>query len=155
MKKITSFFFSKRERGKLQEMVGKSEQCNLLSGDKEKKDGGIGKGRRYNHGFSSVEIQTLASVNEAVFPSLSPNTDFEGMETQPSKAVPVQAFLEASASESPFPDEVKKKLSGTLTSNLRLVGVIGPLRSNAKTEDILSFFFTWFLKHAGHVYTGV
>ena len=78
--------------------MGEKFQQPLLSG--EKREGG------YNHGFSSAEIQTLASVSEAVFPSLSPNSNFEGKENQPSKAV--QAFLEASASESPIPDEVKK-----------------------------------------------
>lgn len=77
-------------------------QCQqpLLNG--ERRDRGK---RRYAHGLSSAEVQTLASIGEAVFPSLKPNSDFEGKQNQPRKAV--QSFLEASASESPIPDEVK------------------------------------------------
>ncbi|XP_022760899.1 long-chain-alcohol oxidase FAO1-like [Durio zibethinus] len=84
-------------------MGGKCQQQPLLNG--EIREGGK---RKYSHGFSSAEIKTLASVAEAVFPSLSPNSDFEGKENQPSKAV--QAFLEASASESPIPDEAAELL---------------------------------------------
>lgn len=66
-----------------------------------------GRKQKYSHGFSSAEMKTLASVAEAVFPSLSSSSDLEGNGNQPSKAV--QYFLQASASESPNPDEVKKK----------------------------------------------
>ena len=83
-------------------MGGKCQQP-MLSGEKRE----IEK-QKYNHGFSSAEMQTLASVAEVVFPSLSPNSNFEGKENQPRKAV--QSFMEASASESPIPDEVKKRL---------------------------------------------
>ncbi|XP_017975371.1 PREDICTED: long-chain-alcohol oxidase FAO1 [Theobroma cacao] len=80
-------------------------QCQqpLLNG--ERRDRGT---RRYAHGLSSAEVQTLASIGEAVFPSLKPNSDFEGKQNQPRKAV--QSFLEASASESPIPDEVAQLL---------------------------------------------
>ncbi|XVF28567.1 hypothetical protein REPUB_Repub15cG0041000 [Reevesia pubescens] len=84
-------------------MGGKCQQP-MLNGEKRKE----GKGK-YNHGFSSAEIETLASVAEVVFPSLSPrNSDFEGKENQPNEAV--QAFMEASASESPNPDEAAELL---------------------------------------------
>ncbi|XVF66453.1 hypothetical protein PTKIN_Ptkin10aG0036900 [Pterospermum kingtungense] len=100
-----------RERGL--EMEEKSQQP-LLSG--EKKEGGKG---RYNHGFSSVEIQTLASVSEAVFPSLSPNSNIDGNQNQPSKAV--EAFMEASASEPPIPDEVAELLSKRAFSEIQIL----------------------------------
>ncbi|XVF38496.1 hypothetical protein REPUB_Repub20aG0107100 [Reevesia pubescens] len=99
-------------------MRGKCQQRPLLNG--EKKEGGK---QKYNHGFSSAEIQTLASVAEVVFPSLSPNSNLEGKENQPDKAV--QAFLEASASESPIPDEVAELMSKrALIENLILVRVV-------------------------------
>ncbi|XWS53785.1 hypothetical protein CRYUN_Cryun10bG0030200 [Craigia yunnanensis] len=97
-------------------MGGKYQQP-LLSG--EKREGG------YNHGFSSAEIRTLASVSEVVFPSLSPNSNFEGKENQPSSSKAVQAFLEASASESPIPDEAAEMLSKrTFIESLTLVRVV-------------------------------
>lgn len=77
-------------------MEGKCEEQSGLNGEKKEP--------KYSHGFCSAEIQTLASVAEVVFPSLPPDSGFQGTENQPSKAV--QSFLKASASQPPFPDEV-------------------------------------------------
>lgn len=65
-------------------------------------------GKKYDHGFSSAEVNTLAAIAEAVFPSLSPSSScFERRENQTiSKAV--RSFMETSASQSPIPEEVKK-----------------------------------------------
>ncbi|XWS08762.1 hypothetical protein CRYUN_Cryun40dG0028700 [Craigia yunnanensis] len=98
-------------------MGGKYQQP-MLNGEKREREK-----QKYNHGFSSAEMQTLASVAEVVFPSLSPNSNFEGKENQPSKAV--QSFMEASASESSIPDEVAELLSKrTFIESLTLVRVV-------------------------------
>ncbi|KAE8670564.1 Long-chain-alcohol oxidase FAO1 [Hibiscus syriacus] len=67
------------------------------------------KERKYSHGFSSSEMETLGSFAEVIFPCLPPNTCFEGRQNHPNKAV--QSFLKASASESPIPDEVAELLT--------------------------------------------
>uniref|UniRef100_A0A2P2KCW6 Long-chain-alcohol oxidase FAO1-like n=1 Tax=Rhizophora mucronata TaxID=61149 RepID=A0A2P2KCW6_RHIMU len=55
------------------------------------------------HGFSSGEMRTLASICEAIWPSL-PSNSVEGKEDSPSMAV--QTFYQVSGSQFPFPDEV-------------------------------------------------
>ncbi|XVF62824.1 hypothetical protein PTKIN_Ptkin09bG0039600 [Pterospermum kingtungense] len=97
------------------------EQPNIMLNEEKREKGKL----RYSHGFSATEMKTLASVAEAVFPSLtSPNSDFQGNENQqPSKAV--QYFLEASASEFPNPDETAELLwNRTLIESLTLVRVV-------------------------------
>lgn len=81
-------------------MEGKCKEQPWLNGEKKEP--------KYSHGFCSAEIQTLASVAEVFFPSLPPDSGFQGKDTQPSKAV--QSFLKASASQPPFPDEVAELL---------------------------------------------
>ena len=55
---------------------------------------------KYTHGFSSAEMQSLASICEVLLPPLPLNS----IEGQPSKAV--QSFYQASGSQHPIPDEV-------------------------------------------------
>ncbi|KAJ9700744.1 hypothetical protein PVL29_006186 [Vitis rotundifolia] len=54
---------------------------------------------KYTHGFSSAEMQSLASICEVLLPPLPLNS----IEGQPSKAV--QSFYQASGSQHPIPDE--------------------------------------------------
>ncbi|KAB2014762.1 hypothetical protein ES319_D09G249600v1 [Gossypium barbadense] len=67
-------------------------------------------GKKYDHGFSSAEVNTLAAIAEALFPSLPPSSCcFERRENQTiSKAV--RSFMETSASQSPTPDEAAEML---------------------------------------------
>ncbi|KAJ8768441.1 hypothetical protein K2173_021594 [Erythroxylum novogranatense] len=62
---------------------------------------------KYCHGFSSGEMESLQSLCETILPSL-PTTTVEGKEDPPTTAV--QAFYQASASQSPVPDEVAETL---------------------------------------------
>lgn len=55
---------------------------------------------RYNHGLSSAEMQSLASVCDAVFPSL-PSVSFEGKVDKT-----IESFYKASAGQAPIPEEV-------------------------------------------------
>ncbi|CAK7327285.1 unnamed protein product [Dovyalis caffra] len=66
--------------------------------------GGRNRESKYSHGFSSAEMETLSSLCETILPSVSPITDLDGKQNQPTKAV--QAFYRASASQKPTPDEV-------------------------------------------------
>lgn len=54
---------------------------------------------KYTHGFSSAEMQSLASICEVLLPPLPLNS----IEGQPSKGV--QSFYQASGSQHPIPDE--------------------------------------------------
>ncbi|XP_057959884.1 long-chain-alcohol oxidase FAO1 [Malania oleifera] len=83
---------------------------------------------KYNHGFSSSEMQSLAAICETIFPSLPPDPqEVNGRESQPSssKSKAIHSFYKASGSQNPMPDEVaeliKKKL---LLEALILVRVV-------------------------------
>ncbi|XP_021800094.1 long-chain-alcohol oxidase FAO1 isoform X2 [Prunus avium] len=65
---------------------------------------------KYSHGFSSAEMQSLASVCEALLPALPLNDFcFEGKEEQPTNKA-VQSFQKASGAQTPIPDEVAELL---------------------------------------------
>ncbi|KAL4289569.1 hypothetical protein GQ457_14G025540 [Hibiscus cannabinus] len=87
-------------------------------------NGGKREERKYDHGFSSTEVHTLAAIAEALFPSLSPSSCFETQENQTaSKAVRI--FMETSASESPVPDEAAEMLwKRTFVECLTLVRIV-------------------------------
>uniref|UniRef100_A0A5B6ZKA1 Long-chain-alcohol oxidase n=1 Tax=Davidia involucrata TaxID=16924 RepID=A0A5B6ZKA1_DAVIN len=60
---------------------------------------------KYTHGFSSSEMESLASICEALLPPLPLNSlEVTGKEGQTSKAI--QYFHKASGSQHPLPDEV-------------------------------------------------
>ncbi|XP_015866541.3 long-chain-alcohol oxidase FAO1 [Ziziphus jujuba] len=59
---------------------------------------------KYSHGFSKAEMRSMQSICEAVLPPLPFNSNLEGKEEQPSKAL--QFFYKASGAQSPTPDEV-------------------------------------------------
>ncbi|KAJ4838227.1 long chain fatty acid oxidase [Turnera subulata] len=64
---------------------------------------------KYSHGFTKAEMESLASICEAVLPPLPPNSlQSEGKEDQPCK--PLQDFCAASGSQFPVPDEVAETL---------------------------------------------
>ncbi|KAJ6421001.1 hypothetical protein OIU84_028390 [Salix udensis] len=63
---------------------------------------------KYSHGLSSAEMESLSSLCETLLPSLSPIPDLDGKQNQPTKAV--QAFYEASGSQTPLPDEMAELL---------------------------------------------
>ena len=58
---------------------------------------------KYSHGWTATEMQSLASICEALLPPLTLNS-LEGKNDQPTGAV--QSFYKASGSQFPFPDEV-------------------------------------------------
>ncbi|GLT99330.1 hypothetical protein SLE2022_167730 [Rubroshorea leprosula] len=80
----------------------KEKEQHLLKGE----EGEEGHGR-YHHGFNSAQMQSLASLCEAVFPSL-PMDSTDGEEEKSNKVL--QLFLNASASQPPIPDEVAETL---------------------------------------------
>ncbi|KAE8717663.1 Long-chain-alcohol oxidase FAO2 [Hibiscus syriacus] len=67
-----------------------------------------GSDRKYDHGLFSSELNTLAAVAETLFPPLSPTCCHEENQTPSSKAV--WSFMEASASESPIPNEAAEAI---------------------------------------------
>ncbi|KAK8684648.1 hypothetical protein V6N13_040664 [Hibiscus sabdariffa] len=64
--------------------------------------------RKYDHGFFSSEVNTLAALSETFFPPLSPTCCFQAAEEENQTPITkaVRSFMEASASEPPIPDEV-------------------------------------------------
>ncbi|KAL4283008.1 hypothetical protein GQ457_16G029980 [Hibiscus cannabinus] len=58
----------------------------------------MGEERKYNHGFFSSEVNTLAAIAETLFPPCQE-------ENQTPKTQAVRSFMESSASELPIPDE--------------------------------------------------
>ncbi|KAL6292269.1 hypothetical protein ACE6H2_000411 [Prunus campanulata] len=82
------------------------KECHpLLSGGRRSGEHG-----KYSHGFSSAEMQSLASVCEALLPALPLNDFcFEGKEEQPTNKA-VQSFQKASGVQTPIPDEVAELL---------------------------------------------
>ena len=65
---------------------------------------GGGRGEsKYSHGWTTAEMQSLASICEALLPPLTLNS-LEGKIDQPTEAV--QSFYKASGSQFPIPDEV-------------------------------------------------
>lgn len=66
--------------------------------------GGRRKEKGYNHGFSTSQMQAMASICEALFPPLPLNK-----ETSEDKVL--SSFYSASASQVPFPDEVPFSVS--------------------------------------------
>uniref|UniRef100_A0A2N9FFV4 Uncharacterized protein n=1 Tax=Fagus sylvatica TaxID=28930 RepID=A0A2N9FFV4_FAGSY len=78
----------------------KSESHPLLWGERRG-------GRKYIHGFTAAEMESLASICETLLPPL-PLRSFEGKDDQSSKAM--QSFYKASGSQTPIPDEVAELL---------------------------------------------
>lgn len=78
-------------------------ECHpLLSGGRTRES-------KYNHGLSSAEMDSLASLCETILPSLPPPvTTLDGQQHQPTKAV--QALYRASGSQTPMPDEIAELL---------------------------------------------
>ena len=74
-------------------------ECHpLLSGGRTRES-------KHNHGLSSAEMDSLASLCETILPSLPPPvTTLDGKQNQPTTAV--QALYRASGSQTPIPDEV-------------------------------------------------
>lgn len=66
------------------------------------------KEKQYRHGFSSAQLESLASICEAVLPPL-PSISMDGEEEEEDKAL--KSFLNSSASQSPIPDEVAEILA--------------------------------------------
>ncbi|XP_009376994.2 long-chain-alcohol oxidase FAO1 [Pyrus x bretschneideri] len=74
------------------------KECHpLLNGGR----GYAGDDRKYSHGFSSAEMQSLASICEALLPPL-----YEIKGEQPTINKAVQSFYKTSAAQTPIPDEV-------------------------------------------------
>ncbi|KAE8698245.1 Long-chain-alcohol oxidase FAO3 [Hibiscus syriacus] len=67
-----------------------------------------GSDRKHNHRLFSSELNTLAVVAETLFPPLSPTCCHEENQTPSTKVV--RSFMEASASESPIPDEAAEAI---------------------------------------------
>ncbi|KAL3582589.1 hypothetical protein D5086_016921 [Populus alba] len=78
-------------------------ECHpLLSGGRTRES-------KHNHGLSSAEMESLASLCETILPSLPPPvTTLDGKQNQPTKAV--QALYRASGSQTPMPDEIAELL---------------------------------------------
>ncbi len=74
----------------------KSESHPLLWGERRGE-------RKYIHGFTAAEMESLASICETLLPPL-PLRSFEGKDDQSSKAM--ESFYKASGSQTPIPDEV-------------------------------------------------
>ncbi|GMI95909.1 ARABIDOPSIS FATTY ALCOHOL OXIDASE 3, fatty alcohol oxidase 3 [Hibiscus trionum] len=71
----------------------------------------MGEERKYEHGFFSSEVNTLAAMAETFFPPLSPTSCFQTREENRTPTTEaVRSFMEASASEPPIPDEVAELL---------------------------------------------
>lgn len=76
-------------------MEEEEEECHpLLRGGNRRKD----KGGGYTHGFSNNQMHVMASICDALFPSLSFNNETSQQLLSP--------FYSASGSQYPFPDEV-------------------------------------------------
>lgn len=64
---------------------------------------------KYSHGFSSSDMETLASICEVLIPPLTLNSlDDMGISGQAKEKV--QSFLEASGSQNLVPDEVRNSI---------------------------------------------
>lgn len=70
----------------------------LLSGRRSKAE-------KHNHGLSSAELLSLASLCEVFLPTLS-SVSSEGKEDRPSQAL--ESFYKASGAQAPVPDKVIK-----------------------------------------------
>ncbi|KNA23611.1 hypothetical protein SOVF_023450 [Spinacia oleracea] len=108
----------------------------LLKGGRNPEKGGGGDGDYggssggFKHGFSASEIQTLASLCEAVIPSLPPSSVTQEIKSiNPKEAV--FSFFGASASQSTIPDEVAELITKRgVTEAVVLIRVVMKLLSS-------------------------
>ncbi|CAN6677430.1 unnamed protein product [Malus baccata var. baccata] len=83
------------------------KECHpLLNGGR----GYAGDDGKYSHGFSSAEMQSLASICEALLPPLYETDKVE----QPTTNKTVQSFYKASAAQTPIPDEVDENAENSI-----------------------------------------
>ncbi|KAK8984148.1 hypothetical protein V6N11_029471 [Hibiscus sabdariffa] len=85
--------------------------------------------RKYDHGFFSSEVNTLAAMSETFFPPLSPTCCFQAAEEENQTPITkaVRFFMEASASQPPIPDEVKLNYDcrGRIDMEKSILGLLG------------------------------
>ncbi|KAL5781666.1 hypothetical protein ACOSP7_006695 [Xanthoceras sorbifolium] len=77
-------------------------ECHHLLSGRRSREG------KYNHGFSSTEILTLASICEVIVPPLPSSSEGKRDYQQPRKAI--DCFFKSCASQSPIPDETAEIL---------------------------------------------
>ncbi|KAM5553218.1 hypothetical protein ABKV19_025445 [Rosa sericea] len=86
------------------------KECHPLLGGASRGSAGED-GRSYKHGLSSAEMESLASVCEALFPPLPlADPSFEGKKEELSRNKAVQSFYQASGAQTGIPDEVAELL---------------------------------------------